>query len=107
MNLKTPKELAVEIADRIRSVRCERGLTQRAAAQRSGMSLGSYRRFEQTGGVGLVSLLQIAQALRIDLDFNSIFKEKTFESLDEIERKSSSPKKSRVRGISTGVSKLI
>jgi transcriptional regulator with XRE-family HTH domain len=97
MNLRTPKELSETIAGRIRLVRCEGGLTQCEVAQRSGMSLSSYRRFEQTGSIAFVSLLRVAQVLRVDKDFDALLEKKAYKSLDEVEQYSTSSKKGRVR----------
>ena len=63
----------------------------------SGMSLGSYRRFEQTGCVDFVSLLQVAQTLRIDNEVAALFDRKSYQSLDEVEQRTKSEKKGRVR----------
>lgn len=96
MQLKTESELAREIAGRIRAVRVTRGLTQAALSERSGISLGSYRRFEQTGRIEFVSLIRIAQVLHMDEDFESLFHRPPVQSLDELERlASATPKKTR------------
>jgi len=99
MNLATPVEMSKTIAGRVRAERCRSELTQKSLAERAGMSLGSYRRFEQTGAIDFVALLRVAQALGIDDDIESLFEKRSFSSLDEIESLSSQKEKSRVRAI--------
>jgi transcriptional regulator with XRE-family HTH domain len=96
MNFKTENEIAQEIAGRVRAVRVMRRLTQAALSERSGISLGSYRRFEQTGRIEFVSLIRIAQVLHIDAGFESLFQRPPVRSLDEVERlANATPKKPR------------
>lgn len=78
--------MAHEIARRVRAVRVARGFTQAALSVRSGVSLGSYRRFEQTGRIEFVSLIRIAQVLHLDQDLESLFQCPVVQSLDELER---------------------
>jgi len=89
MKLKTEKEIALEIAKRVRAVRVSREFTQAELSQRTGVSLGSYRRFEQTGRIEFVSLIRIAQALGIENDFDPLFGQPPLQSLDDVERMAS------------------
>lgn len=82
----TEQEISLEIAGRIRAVRVSRGLTQPQLSERAGLSLGSYRRFEQTGRIEFVSLIRIALVLRLDGDFEALFHRPPVRSLDELER---------------------
>lgn len=47
---KTWKEINTEIAERMVQLRKRKKLSQKSLALRSGVSLGSLKRFEQTGG---------------------------------------------------------
>ena len=58
-----PKDVAKMIAKKEKSKRNARKLTQRELATRSGVTLASIKRFEQTGEISLVSLLKIAEVL--------------------------------------------
>ena len=89
MKLKTESEIALEIAERIRAARVARRLTQAALSQRAGVSLGSYRRFEQSGRIEFLSLIRIAQTLGIDSDFEALFGEPPVQSLEDVERMAS------------------
>lgn len=63
----TIKGTAKDVAKREKALRKEIGLTQKMLAFRSGVSLSSLRRFEQTGEISFVSLIRISDVLgRID-----------------------------------------
>lgn len=61
--LKTPKEVSLEIASRLKERRLAQNLTQAGLALRAGMSTPSLKRFEKTGEISFVSLLNIALVL--------------------------------------------
>ena len=63
---KTWKEINTEIAERMVQLRKRKKLSQKNLALRSGVSLGSLKRFEQTGEISLQSLTKIAIALEGD-----------------------------------------
>lgn len=48
------------------------------------MSLGSIKRFESKAEISLASLIKIAIALDLDNDFDSLFTQTTYNSIDEI-----------------------
>lgn len=66
-NLKPPMDIRMEIAERFREVRLNQNITQEALAKRTGVSLGSLRRFESEGEISLKNLLN-----------NSLSKERRF-----------------------------
>lgn len=63
-----------ELVKREKAARKKKKLTQRQLAERTGVSYGSIRRFEQTGEISLLSLVKIANALDCLEDFNELFK---------------------------------
>lgn len=73
VSLKTPKEVRQEIASRARERRLALNLSQQDLAERSGVSLGSIKRFESSGLVSLSSLLEIALVLGCLADFDELF----------------------------------
>lgn len=81
---KTPYNFLEEIASRHKIIRKQAGLTQAELARRSGVSLGSIKRFELTGQISLESLLKLAQILNRINDFDLILKPS--ENLKEIEK---------------------
>lgn len=69
----TPDEILLGIARNEKSRRKEKKMTQERLAELSGVSLGSIRRFEQTGDISLVSLLKIAIVLDETDTLSSLF----------------------------------
>lgn len=66
---KSPTDFLVEIAAKHKVLRKQKGLTQSELAKRSGVSLGSVKRFELTGQISLESLLKLSQLLNRINDF--------------------------------------
>lgn len=80
--LKSPQEVMKEIAERVKTIRLEQNLTQEGLSLRSGVSLGSLKRFERTGEISLKSLIDLSLSLGIMGDFDKLFTtEKPIESL--------------------------
>ena len=68
-----PSDIQSALAERFRKLRKAKGYSQAEMAQRSGVSLGSLKRFELTGQISLESLLKLAYLLdRLD-DFTKVF----------------------------------
>lgn len=84
--LSSPHQVSVDLAHRVRARRKERGLSQVALSQRSGVSLASLKRFEHTGQISLTSLLKIAFALGYDGDFGGLFAEPAYTSIEDVIR---------------------
>lgn len=81
---KTWKEINNEIASNVQRLRKRKKISQKELAERSGVSLGSIKRFEQTGEISLQSLTKIAIALRAEDELESLFTSANFESIEEI-----------------------
>ncbi len=96
-SLKTPEQVGSDLAGRVRELRLARGWRQVTLAERSGVSLGSLRRFESSGRVSLQNLLRLAFALgRLD-DFDDLFQAPRASSLAELEAAESRPARRRGR----------
>ena len=80
----TPQGMLLDVAARVKQRRLELNLTQEGLAERAGMKLPTYRKFERTGCIALEKLLMIAFALDSLRDFEAIFATRKFESLDEV-----------------------
>lgn len=59
----TPLEVSKALAERHRNLRKQLKLSQEEMAERSGVSLGSLKRFENTGKISLDSLLKLMHLL--------------------------------------------
>ncbi len=93
--LHTPEEISTTLAERLKRLRLSRGWRRVTLAQRSGVSLGSLRRFEESGKVSLQNLLKLAFALgRLD-DFDRLFEPPPASSIAELEARDEQPKRQR------------
>ena len=63
----------MEIADRIVRLRKRKKISQKELAVRSGVSLGSLKRFEQTGEISLKSLTMLSIALGVEGELDALF----------------------------------
>lgn len=81
---KKPADWMQEMAKRHKMLRKLAGFTQSELARRSGVSLGSLKRFETSGQISIQSLFLLIDVLgRLD-DFDTILK--PIENIKEIER---------------------
>lgn len=77
------------LAKRISAVRKRRKITQKALSEKSGVSFGSLKRFEQTGEISLLSFTKLAVALEIEGELETLFEEVPFGSIEEVIRQQS------------------
>ncbi|MGC6175359.1 helix-turn-helix domain-containing protein [Lacrimispora sp. 38-1] len=82
--LKSPNQVNKDLAARIKDRRKEQNLTQVQLSKRSEVSLGSIKRFENTGEISLTSLIKIAFALGLENDFELLFVKKGYSSIQEV-----------------------
>lgn len=83
-NVPNLDDIASQIADRVKTRRLELNLTQEGLATRSGIKFATYRRFEQTGEISLKGLLRIGLALNALSEFELLFAQKQYQTLDEV-----------------------
>lgn len=83
LTAQSPEEITRDIARRARARRLDQELTQRGLADRAGVSLGSLKRFEQTGRIAFSSLIRIAVVLGAVDELATWFSEPEIRSLDE------------------------
>ena len=74
----------LEMAKRHKMLRKQAGFTQSELARRSGVSLGSLKRFETSGQISIQSLFLLIEVLGRLEDFDKILK--PIENMKEIER---------------------
>lgn len=85
--MKSPYEMARDIAKRSKEKRLRYNLSQRTLSDRSGVSYGTLKKFERTGQISLESLLKLALVLDEFDHFESCFAKNTDDlpaSLDEL-----------------------
>ncbi len=96
-SLQTPEQVSTDLAARLRDLRLVRGWRQVTLAERSGVSLGSLRRFEESGRVSLRNLLKLTFALgRLD-DFDALLQAPSASSMAELEAAHQRPVRKRGR----------
>lgn len=81
---KTWTEINNDIAQKIVRLRKRKKITQKQLAARSGVSLGSLKRFEQSGEISLQSLTKIAIALDVENELEDLFNNMPFASIEEV-----------------------
>ena len=81
---ETAEEMDAALARRIRGIRKRRRLTQQDLSERSGVSLGTLKRFETTGQISLLSLTKLAIALGCENEIRSLFDNVVYDSIEEV-----------------------
>lgn len=81
---KTPDIIQQELAERVRSRRKELHFSQAELARRSGVSLGSLKRFEREHEISLASLVKLSIALDCRRDFDALFAHRRYHSIEEV-----------------------
>ena len=80
---QTPGEINNGIAERLVKIRKRRKISQKDLSVKSGVSLGSLKRFEQTGDISLISLTKLAIALDLENELESLFSNMPLLSIEE------------------------
>jgi len=91
-----PVSIAEKLALRLRKRRLFLNMTQKFLSEKSGVSLGSIKRFENSGEISLKHLLKLALVLDALDEFHNLFPEKEHNSIDDILK--SRKQKERKRG---------
>ena len=83
---KNPQDIMEELRVKFKERRMSIGYTQMECATRSGVSLGSLKRFESSGQISLESFLKLAFVLECLGEFTSLCEEEEerFGSIDEV-----------------------
>ncbi len=83
-NPKTPNDIAKELVERIKQHRKKLKISQAQLAIKSGVSLGSIKRFESKYEISLNSFIKILIALNLEQDLENLFMQKNYNSIDEV-----------------------
>lgn len=79
-----PADVAEDLAKRLRARRLARNLTQEGLARRSGVALGTLKRFERSGAISLVSFVRLAVALGEEARLERLLADEEFETLEQV-----------------------
>ena len=91
-SLLSSEDISLELAQRARERRLSISLTQEGLSQRSGVALGTLKKFEKTGQISLVSFILLAVTLKDDAALENLLKPIEFQSMDQLLEK---PKRKR------------
>ena len=83
-NPKTPNDIAKELVEKIKQHRKKLKISQAQLATKSGVSLGSIKRFESKYEISLNSFIKILIALNLEQDLENLFTQKNYNSIDEV-----------------------
>ena len=81
---KTAEDIDRILAKRLKDIRKRKKLSQEDLAYKSGVSLGSLKRFESTGKISLLSFTKLAKVLGYSDDIEDLFTEPRYESIEEV-----------------------
>ena len=97
LSINTAKDVRDAVRLAARSRRIALSLTQADLAARSGVPLGTLKRFERMGEVSLSTLLALAEALDVLDGFQALFPPVEARTLSEVERSAHQPRRARAR----------
>ncbi len=101
INMITPQEMLQKIVKNAKATRLALNLSQKTLSEKSGVSYGVLKKFEQTGQISLGSLLKLGLALGAIDDFYDLFVPSKLQenalSLDELIQDSQNNKRKRGR----------
>lgn len=93
LNISSPRDVSVGLANRVKRRRLEANLTQEGLAARAQVSLGTLKLFERTGKASIEFLIMVAFALGAEKEFDQLFPEKARRSIEDVVSK-----QTRIRG---------
>jgi transcriptional regulator with XRE-family HTH domain len=95
--LMPSEDIATELALRLKHRRLAQNFTLEGLARRSGVPLGTLKKFERTGQIALVSFIRLVVALKDEAALESLLLEQEFETLDEVLQSGKKPKRGRIK----------
>ncbi|VAX09288.1 hypothetical protein MNBD_GAMMA26-371 [hydrothermal vent metagenome] len=97
LTILSPVDMALEIAARLKNRRLAQQLTQEGLARRSGVPLGTLKKFECSGRIAFASFIRLAIALKDEGALNNLLLEEKFASLDELLERDKRPQRGRIK----------
>ncbi|MBQ3253834.1 MAG: helix-turn-helix domain-containing protein [Acholeplasmatales bacterium] len=81
---ETADEITINTAKKITKIRKRKSISQQKLEVLSGVSLGSIKRFENTGQISFLSLTKIAMALGCIDEIKNLFDNIPYASIEEV-----------------------
>lgn len=97
IDLLSSEDIAAEMAGRLKSRRLAQNLTLEGLARRSGVALGTLKKFERTGQIALVSFIRLVVTLKDEAALENLLLEQKYETLDEVLQSGKKPKRGRIK----------
>ncbi len=94
--LMSSNDIAAEFSARLKSRRLAQKLTLEGLSRRSGVPLGTLKKFERTGQIALLSFIRLVIALKDEAALENLLLEQKFETLDEILQSGKKPQRGRL-----------
>lgn len=91
------EDIAAELATRLKSRRLAQNLTLEGLAKRSGVPLGTLKKFERSGQIALVSFIRLVVVLKDEAALEKLLLEQTFETLDQVLGSGKKPRRGRIK----------
>jgi len=91
------KEVALELASRLKKRRLAQNLTQAGLSRRSGVPLGTLKKFERSGQISLTSFIRLAIALQDERALENLLREPEFKTLDDVLQSDKLPRRGRIK----------
>lgn len=96
-NMLSSEEISGELANRLKRRRLVRNLTLEGLAARSGVALGTLKKFEATGRIALPSFIRLVVALDDAPALEGLLKDADYRSLDDVLKSEKLPKRGRIK----------
>lgn len=93
--INSPDYLAQTISSHFKVKRIGNNISQHELARRSGVSLGSIKRFETLHEISLKNLLKLAVILNASQGFEELFIQKDYSTIDDIKKEKQISKRKR------------
>jgi DNA-binding Xre family transcriptional regulator len=81
---ETAEEINLSLAGRVKKLRKRLKMSQKSLSNQTGVSLGSIKRFEQSGNISLLSLTKIAMELNCSDDVKQLFTKVVYKNIQEV-----------------------
>ena len=96
-HMLSSEEISGELANRLKRRRLASNLTLEGLAARSGVALGTLKKFEATGRIALPSFIRLVVALDDAPALEGLLKDAGYRSLDDVLKSEKLPKRGRIK----------
>ena len=96
-SMQSSEDIAAALGARLKSRRLAQKLTLEGLARRSGVPLGTLKKFERSGQIALVSFIRLVVALKDEAALENLLLAQKFETLDEVLESGKKPQRGRIK----------